>query len=181
MKIATTSLLLALALPLSACGPNVGAQDAPAEGGSEATVEESAPEAPSTPDPSTVLARAAARWDAVVAGEWIQAYDYLPPEVRKVETLPRYLANKEHHEYRNPSKPFLLLQEDDKAYVEVNVVWETHHPQVVIAQNNPGDLAQTLHMIETWQWVDGDWYWSAVDRQKDFFKNNPELAKKIGK
>ena len=182
MRTLTTSLLLALALPLSACGPNVGAQDSNTEPASEQAQTTEVTEAASeTPDASKVVERAAARWDAVVAGEWIQAYDFLPPAVRKVETLPRYLANKEHHEYRNPSKPFLLHHEGETAYVEVNVVWETHHPQVVIASNNPGDLAQTLHTIETWVWADGEWYWSAVDRQKDFFKANPAIAKKIGK
>ena len=165
--------LLFSVLGLAACSAGSGENEVKA--GSPSS--ESAPvlEAGATPVLDTLVGRASDRWDAIVSQEWIQAYDYLPASLKKQLSISEFLSGKEYHEYRNPTQPYLLGTEGDQAFLEVSVLWEPHHPEVRIAANNPGDLTQEMHVIETWVWEDGEWYWIATERQREFLAAHPAM------
>ncbi len=180
---------LCLALPLLGCGcadsdagPGDGSGEE-AESGANPT-EPAAPEtpvaeapAPKAPDVKDALARAEKRWEMIQAEDWIQAYDFLAPARRRQEKLGGYLAGKSDHEYRNPSKPHLLGMEGEQAFLEVSVLWTPHHDILKTADNAPEDFTEQLEMIETWQWIDQEWYWVAVTRQNEFLDEHPQFKK----
>jgi hypothetical protein len=132
---------------------------------------------PSVPDLTQVEARSAARWELVVAQDWIQAYDFIPPQIRAVSSLGQFVSGKEHHEYRNPSRPRLIGSEKDLAYVELSVLWEPHHPILQTVRDKPDDMTEELHMVETWKWQDGQWYFFGNARQNEFLAEHPEIGK----
>lgn len=170
---AASTLILSLALPLVGCGPEI-------EASPESQRTDAAPvleEVSQAPDIDKLSPRAAARWDTFVAQDWIQAYDFAAPQVKEIQSLARFITGKDNHEYRNPSKPYLVGSEGNEAYLEFSVLWEPHHPEIQVAKNNPGDLTQELHLIETWTWVDGDWYWIQTERSKEFLAAHPNIGK----
>lgn len=132
----------------------------------------------SVPDLTTVLDRCRERWEVVVAADWIQAFDFNDPRAKELEPLGSFLQGKEHHEYRNPSKPNLIGTEGDLAYMELAVLWEPHHPIIQTVSNKPEDMTQELHMVETWRWVDGEWYFVGNERQSDFHKAHPQIKER---
>ncbi len=176
-RLSTSTLILALTLPLIGCGPDLEAAPTGADDAAQSSAASDEAVVDAAPDLDKVSARAAARWDAIVAGDWIQAYDYMTPDAKKLVSLASFLGGKEYHEYRNPTKAFIIDSVGDEAYLEFSVLWETHNPQVVIAANNPGDLTQEMHIIETWTWQDGEWFWVATERTKEFMAAHPEVGK----
>ncbi|MCB9915909.1 MAG: hypothetical protein H6828_12330 [Planctomycetes bacterium] len=184
MRLVPSALLLALALPLAACHQEVGAQGPEAEHAAQAATQttDAQAEAPRDPDYATVATRAQRRWDEVTAGEWMQAYDYVPPSVRKYMSLDSFLSGKTYHEYKNPTKPVLIAQDGDEAYIELTVVWEPHHPQIQTANNLDGQsLEQEVHMVETWMWEENEWYLKSVERHNEFLTAHPKIAKELAK
>lgn len=166
---------LCLALPLTGCnGSDADPDEVHVAGKTEPPVE--AP-APKVRDAKVALARAAKRWEMIAAEDWIQAYDFMAPTRRKQEKISQYLSNKEDHEYRNPSKPHLIGTDGDFAYIEFSVVWTPHHAILNMVDIGPENYTQTLDMIETWQWVEGEWYWIRVDRQNEFLAAHPQFKK----
>lgn len=134
-------------------------------------------EAALVPDEARLLRRVAERWEVITHDDWIQAYDYVPPERRKVEKISSFLQGKEHHAYSNPSKPKLVAIRGEKGHVEVEVVWTPHHPQILGADNIPPEgMTQLLSLVETWVVEGGEWYWSETTRRSEFYTRNPELA-----
>jgi hypothetical protein len=166
--------LFVAAFGLAAC--SAGSGDTEVHASSSAAEDTSSSTELVTPVLDTLETRAIDRWDAIVAQEWIQAYDYLPDSLKKQLSLSEFLSGKEYHEYRNPTRPYLLGTEGDKAYLEVSVLWQPHHPEVLVAANNPGDLTQEMHVIETWVWEDGEWCWITTERQREFLAAHPQLA-----
>lgn len=140
-------------------------------------VEAAKPGANLTPDLSLVEARSVERWNLVVAADWIQAYDFLLPAMKREVSIGNFLGNKEHHEYRNPSEPRLIGTEGNLAFLECSVLWTPHHPILGTAKNKPKDLTDELHMIESWAWQDGTWYFVKNERVRDFFEAHPNLQK----
>ena len=128
------------------------------------------------PDTSELMARVNARWDVITHDDWIQAYDYLTPDLKDLQKLSQFLSGKEDHQYRNPGKPRLVGVDGALAFVDIEVVWTPLHAQIYQAQNVPPEgLTQVLRTIETWVWVDGEWYWQATDRREDFYKAHEDL------
>ena len=84
-----------------------------------AVVEE--PAAPAEPVAADAEARSNERWELIVAGDWIQAYDFGLPQIRAAQPLGNFLTGKENHEYRNPSKAKVIGGEDDVAYLELRL------------------------------------------------------------
>lgn len=129
------------------------------------------------PDLSLVEGRSSERWQLIVNADWIQAYDYGLPAIRAHQSLGAFLTNKEHHEYRNPSKPNLIGTEDEGriAFLELAVLWEPHHPILQTVEDRPDDMTQELHMVETWKWFEGEWYFVENERHSDFMKEHPGI------
>ncbi len=171
---------LLLPLLLTGCDSR-GTEALSAPTGSPASAEADnnsvAAETAAEPDLDQVAGRSAARWEMIVATDWIQAYDFIHPAIKEHQSLASYLAGKEHHEYRSPSTPVLIGSEADHAYLELSVLWQTHHPQVLAASNIGDDLTQEMQIIETWIWQDGTWYWSSTERQREFLEKHPDLVK----
>jgi len=165
-SLAALSLLL-----LAGCGADVAAGGAaPESEGSAATAS-----VPAEPDLSTVTGRSVERWQRVVAADWIQAYDYQHPAIKAQVPIGTFLANKEHHEYRNPSKPRLIGSEGEEAYLELSVLWEPHHPILQTVNDRPDDMTEELHMVETWAWNEGEWYFVTNARAGEFHAKHPDL------
>lgn len=151
-----------------------------AAGGTPAIAEqpsatESAPTAIGEPTMQSLVARSEARWENVVAGDWIQAYDFVPPELREMVPLGKYLQGKENHEYRNPSKPKVIGSKDDLWFLEVSVLWEPHHPILQTVREKPEDMTEELTMIELWKQSEGDWYFVKTERPEEFLKLFPDV------
>jgi hypothetical protein len=132
---------------------------------------------PTVGDPSQAVARSAARWDHKVAGDWIQVYDFVLPDLRRGQSLGRFLTDKEYHVYENPTKPLLLGVRDKLAFIEVTVLWTPLHPIVLSANNleSAEELRQELPIVETWVFAQGQWYWMKEERQREFFDENPDI------
>jgi len=135
------------------------------------------------PDVSLVEARSAARWELVVLSDWIQVYDYQLPALRKEVPIGQFLSNKEFHEYRAPSKPRLIGAEGEQAFVELSVLWEPHHPIIIPIPTrwDDPDQAEELHVVETWSWHEGEWFFVENERAKDFHGAHPGLATGAGR
>lgn len=185
MKLQNIISLVGLGLSIAVVGCGSGAAPATkTPGGSAAShaveVVEEAENAVdlSVPNLDTVSQRSIARWESVVAGDWIQAYDFNDPRGKAVESIGNFLQGKEHHEFRNPSEPKLIGSEGDLAYTELAVLWEPHHPIIQTVRDKPEDMTQELHMVETWRWVEGDWYFVMNQRQGEFHEAHPEIREK---
>lgn len=136
--------------------------------------------APAQPDAKRLLARSEERWNYVTNADWIQAYDFLSPERQRIQKLATFLGGKEHHEYGKASKPALIAIEGNQGYLEVSVDWTPHHPELAAAENlpeGPDSMKETLAMVETWEWLDGEWYFHDAGRRNEFFAAHPKLAK----
>ncbi len=170
----TVALSIAMTLTLLGCtGGSAETTSAAVQASGEATEADSR-----APDLDTVAERSTEYWKSIVAADWIQAYDFTDPATREIVGLGQFLQQKEHHEYRNPSQPKLIGSEGDLAYLELAVLWEPHHPILSTVRDKPADMTQELHMVETWRWVDGDWFFVGNDRQEDFHAEHPGLRAK---
>ena len=184
MKLHHTIAGLGLSALMLFAGCSDGAVSGAANGtqGADAAVNEDAGAADaaadlSTPNTDTLVARSVAHWELVVAADWIQAYDFLDPAFKAAQSLGQYISGKEMHEYRNPSTPQLIGTDGDKAFLELSVLWEPHHPQIQNASNAPEDMTEELHMVEIWRWVKGDWYFTESVRANEFHQAHPGLGK----
>jgi len=135
----------------------------------------SAPPAHS-PTPERVVARSAERWRRVAAAEWVEAYSYLAPSVRKTTDLGTYLRGKATHVYEKPGEPQVLELSGDTAFLRATATWTPRHPLLDKVELEPGQtLTQAIEMIETWSWVDGDWFFVRADQPAEFFNDRPDL------
>ncbi len=175
IHLAGFGLASALALTLASCGDAKNTD--PSTQGAGTTTASLDAAAAEKPDPARALERSAARWDHKVAGDWIQVYDFVLPELRRGQSLGRFLTDKEHHHYEKPSKPRLLGVRDRLAFVEVTALWTPTHPMVVSANNlnSLEELRQELTVVETWAAARGEWYWTREERPNDFFEANPDI------
>lgn len=173
IHLAGLGLASALALTLAGCGGSDSG--ASSDSGTNSTARVDA--ASETPDPARAAERSATRWDHKVAADWIQVYDFVLPELRRGQSLGRFLTDKEHHHYEKPSKPRLLGTRDRLAFVEVTALWTPTHPMVLSANNlnSLEELRQELTIVETWAFARGEWYWTREERQNEFFEANPDI------
>lgn len=173
-QLAGLGLASALALTLAGCGDaKTDGSSTPGAGTATARLDGPAEK----PDPARALERAATRWDHKVAADWIQVYDYVLPDLRRGQSLGRFLTSKENHHYEKPSKPRLLGTRDRLAFIEVTALWTPTHPMVLSANNlnSLEELRQELTVVETWAFARGEWYWTREERQGDFFEANPDI------
>jgi hypothetical protein len=138
---------------------------------------------PSTPTESERIAlRSAERWKKVAAANWIEAYDYLPPDERKTLAIVDYLQGKSKHRYESPDVPEVLEVKGDVAYVAVASMWTPTHPALATVKLGPGEsLTQRLEMIETWKRVEGEWYFAENATVREFFVAHPEVPRPTAK
>lgn len=177
----TGALVLGL---LSACDTG---STTPQEGGSTGT-----PGSPETaaaePTAVGVLTRVRDRWDLICRASedsklWIEVYDFEAPATREAVSLVSFLSNKQDFHYDQPSEPKLLLLEDDLAYVNLSVVWLSGlHPKIGDVQGVIGadrNRVDFLDIVETWKFVDGEWYMAAPpERRDEFLEANPDVLRR---
>jgi hypothetical protein len=132
------------------------------------------------PTAERALARSQERWNLVMKADWVAAYDFQTPEVKKSMPLGKYLGSVQMHKYENAKALEVLAVEKDHAYVRISTLWTPQHPNMAHVKLEPGEsLTQEVVMIETWRWVDGDWSFQYPPKRDDeFFKDHPELLKK---
>ncbi|MBL8858285.1 MAG: hypothetical protein JNL28_07280 [Planctomycetes bacterium] len=170
MHTAALSLLLAATLCVgSACDPK---EEAPPP----APVVPAAPV--HAPTAERLMVRAQERWDKGVKSDWVATYTFSAPEVKREQPLATYLAGMSIHKYENMRPVEVLSVSADKAYVRTAGLWTPIAPQVQRVKLEPGQsLTQDIEMIETWRWVDGDWYFVRPQRDTDFYAEHPDLLK----
>ena len=66
----------------------------------------------------------------------------------------------------------------ETAFLELAVLWEPHHPILQTVDERPDDMTQELHMVETWKWFEGEWYFVENERHSDFMKEHPGILEK---
>ena len=181
MKLSSYTLLVSalLAFPLALSGCDRSAADAVVPTPSVATPP-TAPVAPKAePTEARLSERVADMWKKKARKEWVETYDFLAPEMRKALPIGMYLQNKESHEYTNPVVHEVMRIDDKIGYVRLSVTWTPHHPQLSKVKLEPGQtLTQDLEIIETWMWVDGDWYQARVPQSpEEFFEEHPDFLK----
>lgn len=170
------ALLLSLAPLLAvstACDPNVEAKNP------TTPVAPAAPVAPVIqPTAERALQRSQERWAFGMKKEWVQAYDFSAPEVKRDMPLERYLGGMRVHQYENMRATDVLAIQGDKAFVRVSGLWTPKDPKISRVKLEPGQtLTQEITMIETWRFVDGDWCYVSPERDSDFFEKHPDLLK----
>jgi hypothetical protein len=134
-----------------------------------------------SPTPERLTERVRAMWERKVAADWVEVYDFLSPQARKLTPISRYLQGKEYHTYANPRVHEVLHLDKDKAHVRVSMLWTPTHPQIQQVHLDPGqtlDVTQDVETIETWRWTDGEWYFVEAASVDDFFEEHPEFLKK---
>ena len=131
------------------------------------------------PTHERLLERSAQRWKHICAKEWVEAYDFLTPEQKRILSVAQFLQGKDSHNYANARPLEVLSQVDDMAYVRSFAIWTPSHPSLAKVKLEPGQtLTQELEMMETWRWVDGDWGFVKAERPSDFYSEHPDLLKK---
>jgi hypothetical protein len=128
-----------------------------------------------------LLARSEERWTHIAEGNWIEGYDYLSPTIKQWMSIYQFLEGKGNHKYDDPAKPELIAvdpEDDNVAYVQVNVKWTPLHSMIEMVDERPEDLSQRIEMVETWEWAEGDWgmRWPP-ERVADFYSSHPDLRK----
>lgn len=153
-----------------------------AESGSSGSGVQPVTAAPASSEAERVASRCAERWKKVAAANWIEAYDYLPPEERKVLTIVDYLQGKSRHRYEHPDVPEVLEVKGDLAFVAVASMWTPVHPALSNVKLGPGEsLTQYLEMIETWKKTEGEWYYADAAPNREFFATHPEVRRPTAK
>lgn len=128
-----------------------------------------------------LLARSEERWSHISKGDWIVGYDYLSPTIKQWMSIYQFLEGKGNHKYEEPAKPEFIAMDpenDNLAYVQVNVKWTPLHSMLEMVDDRPDDLSQRIEMVETWEWAEGDWgmQWPP-ERVSDFYSSHPDLLK----
>lgn len=165
---------LALAIGITACNQDSAPGTVHAQG--QSTAEAAVPTA------EGVLRRCEERWAKIVAaGEdsaiWVEIYEYETPAQKKELSLPKFLDNKSDFIYVSPTKPRLLLMEDDFAFVDISAKWLAgRHPMIGSADvGGDQDMVEPMDMIEQWQWVNGEWHFMKTFSKKQFFRDDPDF------
>jgi len=134
--------------------------------------------APAMNDSERVLHRCTERWKKVAAGDWIEAYDFQAPALRKTQTISDYLMGKANHRYESPETPELLELTDDRAYVYVACLWTPTHEALKTIKLQPGQsLTEHLEMVETWRKSENEWFYANALSVPEFFNVNPLVKK----
>ena len=167
------SLLLGSALlcASSACDQRAQAVDA---GG--ATAQPAAPVR--APTAQRLTQRAQERWNKIMKGDNIAAYDFQVPEAKRELSLATYDSRLRKHRYENAHVDEIISLKGEDAFVRISVLWTPIDEVTRRVKLDPGQtLTQDLTMVETWRFIDGDWSFVRPERDTDFFENHPELLR----
>lgn len=166
---------LALALLVSICVPGLACDRG---GGAPA-----APAVVAQPQPTDarLQQRATERWNKMVAGDWIDAYDFLSPEQKRTQKLADYLVNKSHHKYENPRVWEVLGNDGKTATVRIEVLWtpvDERLKNVKLTAAERAQLTQNVEMYEQWAWspqsLGSDWGYVRSLRPDEYVAEHPE-------
>ncbi len=167
--------LLTLPLMVAACAPESGNTQA-----AQTQPQTSAAPAAKTPTEEALMERARARWASIDKEDWIEAYNFITPEVRKVNPIGKYLQGKENHRYDNPVIEKVVAKDEAKGvvYVRSRVLWTPQHAQLKTLKLEPGQtLTEEVPIVETWKWLQNDWYFVEQEGADKFFEAHPELLR----
>lgn len=105
------------------------------------------------PSKEVLLERVKEYWNLKVADDYIGAYEFIDPESREELTLADFTSFADDISY---TKAEVLgassTGSDLEAKVEIDLVYVSHHPQMMGAGEIPYKLK------EPWIFVDGNWY-----------------------
>jgi len=103
-----------------------------------------------------VSARAQARWEAQLAGQWGQAYSYLTPGHRSGETKELYTVRMQNKPVQWTAARVLGTNcpEERVCEVDVSVAYVVHNPMASVDR-----MGNERVVDETWLHVDGEWYY----------------------
>jgi len=163
-------LCLGGALAFSGCSQ----ADGGASGEAAAQV---APAASKEASAERLLERCAERWGHVSQGNWIEAYEFFAPAERKTSSLQQFLKGKDHHRYEKPEQPQLLKLNGDTGKVLVASMWTPTHPALHKVDLGQDSMTQRLEVVETWRWMEGDWYYLSAESAQEFFLANPGMTR----
>lgn len=100
----------------------------------------------------TVRERAQARWDAVIAGKWEQAYGYATPAYREANELYHFRRRLDRGliKYKQATVGDVTCKETDVCVVKMNMT-------IFPSQEIPtGNITTTIE--ERWMRVNGEWW-----------------------
>jgi len=167
-----TLATLALAIGITACDENT----------SSGTVHGHASAAVAAkPTTAGLIRRCEERWAKIISTReepsvWIEIYEYETPVHKMSLSLPEFLSKKTDFIYTSPTKPKLLLMEDDLAYLDISVQWLAGlHPLVGTARDVSKEMVKPMDMIEEWQWINDEWYFVKPHTRNEFFRENPDF------
>lgn len=107
-------------------------------------------------DPASIVAqRATERWNLLVAGQPVKAYDYLSPGYRSTHTLDQYVAFIATSKVKWTAV-HVTQQKCDAETCTVNVTIELTVPAIVSRAHR--DLQVQTPLVEKWIASDGQWY-----------------------
>lgn len=180
MKIQNLYPVAAFVLVLAACHPS-----APDAQVSKAPAPNPPAAAKHQPTAERALERSRARWAAVVKPDWITAYDFQAPEMKRALPIATYLVGVAVHKFENPRVIEVLRIEKDDAYVHCKVQWTPQptpeHPEIGKVKLKPGEsMTQDVDQVETWRWAEGDWTYHHADGLDEFYQKHPDLLKQDG-
>jgi hypothetical protein len=103
-------------------------------------------------DPGELLSRVEARWAALVAGDFEQAYAFETPAYRKIYTAQQFRASFGQGLRWNQARVVEIdLKQPEVAKVAVEIEYGFY-------VSGRGMMKDKAVDIETWLWVDGQWW-----------------------
>lgn len=166
----------ALVLVTPGCDRGIDAAGA-GSGAAAAAPVAPAPEKPQ-PTQARLLERARERWQHVMQRDFIAAYDFHAPEVKRERAPANYEADMRQNKYEDARLAEVVSLKDETAYLRVNVLWTSLNEKLKKVELEPGQtFTQDISMIETWRWVGDDWHYVRPQRDDDFFSDHPELLR----
>lgn len=114
---------------------------------------------------------ALARWRFIEDDDWVASFDFLAPAWREQQGLEDYLEDARYHQYELTGGPRFVGELDGLLYIWVEVDWTPTHPEIQDSSN----FTQSIAMIEAWQAVDGELYFTGVEREQVARERFPEL------
>ncbi len=109
-----------------------------------------APLTPATPE-EAVSARAQARWNAVLAGDWQQAYQFLTPASRELISFDKYRARFGTMANWKSAEVFKVrCEQPDRCLVTTKVTYQPVLPRVSIGTTETS--VDEVWLLEAGQW-----------------------------
>ena len=108
-------------------------------------------------DPAAIVQqRAVERWNLLIEGHPVKAYEYLSPGYRTTHTLDQYVAFVATARLKWKSAKVLPQQQCEAEVCTVHLIVESTVPAMLA--NAPRDLQLQTPLTEQWVSSDGQWY-----------------------